>query len=145
MRAALKTIAGMREAGKLDEERFKHVTAAHHKILRELQRSVSISRMHKHTVTVNVTEAEKERHMDILRRLTKPQTDAEADRLTDERIRGILRRQGRTQAEVDELLSSVEQGFELITPAQHEVIAAAAPPTRGRVVSSLTSKEKSKE
>lgn len=140
----LKTIADLRAALALDESRFKHLTVAHRKALRELQCSVSISRMPRHTVTVDVIEAEKERNMDILRRLTKPLTDAEADRLTAERIRGILRRQGRTEAEVNELLSSVEQGFEPITPAQYEVIAAAAPAKRGRVVSSLLSNTKLK-
>ena len=39
---------------------------------------------------------------------TKPQTNAEADRLTDERMREMLLRQGRTEAEVDELLSNKE-------------------------------------
>lgn len=36
----LKTIAALREAGVLDEVRFKGFTAAHRKVLRELQRLV---------------------------------------------------------------------------------------------------------
>jgi hypothetical protein len=87
----LKTIADLRAALALDESRFKHLTTAHRKALREVQRSVST--------------AEKERNINILRRLTKPQTNAEADRLADERLRETLLRQGRTEAKVDELLS----------------------------------------
>lgn len=94
MRDMLKTIADLRAALALDESRFKHLTVAHRKALRELQRSVS--------------KAERERSIAILRRLTKPQTNAEADRLTHERMREMLLRQGRTEAEVDEVLSNKE-------------------------------------
>lgn len=44
--------------------------------------------------------------MEILRGVTKPMTQAEADRLTLGRMREMLLRQGRTEAEVDKLLST---------------------------------------
>ena len=46
MRDLLKTIAALRATGALEEERFKHLTAAHHKILRELQRTSSTNEEH---------------------------------------------------------------------------------------------------
>ena len=53
-----------------------------------------------------VLQSAKERNMEILRGVTKPMTQAEADRLTLGRMREMLLRQGRTEAEVDKLLST---------------------------------------
>lgn len=55
-----------------------------------------------------VLQSTKERNIEILRGLTKPMTEAEADRLTLERMREMLLRQGRTEAEADKLLSNGE-------------------------------------
>lgn len=55
-----------------------------------------------------VLQSTKERNIAILRGLTKPMTQAEVDRLDLERTREILLRQGRTEAEVDKLLSNGE-------------------------------------
>lgn len=70
------------------------------------------SRMCGDPQTVGVIEAAtpkerqaRERNIEILRRLTKPQTLAESERLGEERMREILLRQGRTEAEVAALLA----------------------------------------
>ena len=52
--------------------------------------------------------ARPERNIEVLRKLTKPMTQAEVDRLDLERTREILLRQGRTEAEVAKLLSNGE-------------------------------------
>ena len=82
MRDTLKTIASLRAALTLDESRFKHLTSAHRKALRDLQRTSSTKEAHR---------------------------------------------------------------FESLTPAQHEVLAAAVPLKRGRVVSSLLSSTECRE
>jgi len=55
-----------------------------------------------------VLQSKRERNIELLRKLTKPMTQAEVDRLDLERTREILLRQGRTEAEVAKLLSNGE-------------------------------------
>lgn len=55
-----------------------------------------------------VLQSKRERNIEVFRKLTKPMSEAEADRLALERMREMLLRQGRTEAELDKLLSNGE-------------------------------------